>query len=67
MNTRDKINQLLREYKKSLVNVVDGKATIEQQENTCRILDELSFYNTRLLIIGNKTEYKTNALSKVGL
>lgn len=53
MNVRDMINHLIREYKKSLTNVVDGKATIEQQEKTIEILDALNFYTNRLMLTGN--------------
>ena len=56
MNTRDMINRLTDEFKKSLANIVDGKATPEQQAKTLEILDSIVFYTTRLMIFGNQEE-----------
>ena len=53
MNVRDMINNLTYEYKKSLVGVVDGKATVEQQEEVLAILKSIEFYTIRLLVFGN--------------
>ena len=53
MNVRDKINELTDEYKNSLVAVVDGKATVEQQKETAEILESINFYTTRLMLFGN--------------
>lgn len=53
MNVRDKIKELTDEYLSSLVNVVDGNATPEQQTETLKILESLQFYTTRLLIFSN--------------
>lgn len=53
MNVRDKINELTREYKNSLVGMVDGKATVEQQKETTEILESINFYTTRLMLFGN--------------
>lgn len=53
MNARDKIKELTDEYLRSLANVVDGNATVEQQTETLEILESLQFYTTRLLIYSN--------------
>lgn len=63
MNVRDKINSLLDEYKSSLVGVVDGAATVGQQEETLRLLYAIGFYTDRLLIFGNDETEGTNPLS----
>ena len=53
MNVRDKINELTSEYKASLAGMVDGGATIEQQNETMEILDLIGFYTRRLMLFGN--------------
>jgi hypothetical protein len=53
MNVRDMINKLINEYKHSLVDIVDGKATVQQQEVTLAILESLAFYTTRLMLFDN--------------
>ena len=56
MHTRDMINRLTDEFKKSLPNIVDGKATHEQQAKTLEILDSIGFYTARLMIFDNQEE-----------
>lgn len=53
MNVRDKINELTDEYKKSLVGVVDGNATMKQQAETAAIINSINFYTSRLMFFGN--------------
>lgn len=53
MNVRDMINKLTDDYKKSLIGVPDGEATIEQQASVLAILEAIEFYTTRLLVFGN--------------
>lgn len=53
MKVRDKINQLVDEYKESLILVVDGNATPVQKERTLKILDRISFHTTRLFMSDN--------------
>ena len=54
MNTRDLINKLTDDFKRSLVGVCDGKATPEQQAETLQILDSIGFYTIRLMVFGDK-------------
>jgi len=53
MNVRDKIYQVVREYKDLLPAIDDGEATTEQQVEVHKKLDELRFYTNQLLIINN--------------
>jgi len=52
MNVRDKINELIQEYRDS-INFPDGMASVDQQGETLEILKVLNFYTHRLLIFGN--------------
>jgi len=49
--SRQKINSLIKEYQEVISEVVDGYASIEQQESIQSILNELSFFTTRILIV----------------
>lgn len=60
MNVRDMINKLIYDYQKSLIGVVDGDATVEQQETIIEILDAINYYTNRLLVIGNDEIKGTN-------
>ena len=53
MNVREMINNLTDEYKKTLVDIVDGNATVDQQEEINSILRSIAFYTTRLMLFGN--------------
>lgn len=53
MNVRDMLNNLTDEYKQSLSGVADGAATLEQREETLKILESIRFYTIRLLMFGN--------------
>ena len=53
MNVRDMINNLISEYKAALSSIVDGKATIDQQQEIIEILTAINFYTNRLLLAGN--------------
>ena len=55
MNVRDKINQLVVEYQKSLSVIVEGEVTAGQSEETYRILEGISFYTDRLMLFKNNS------------
>ena len=56
MNTRDMINRLTDDFKKSLAGIADGEATPEQQTKTLEILDSIGFYTARLMVFDNQEE-----------
>ena len=57
VNTRDRINKVVAKYLRLIANVVDGNATVEQQNEIKDALDLLTHLNLELTLFENK-EYK---------
>lgn len=59
MNTRDKINTVVAKYLRLISNVLDGDATIVQQEEIKDTLDLLRSLNYELTMFGNYEQKDT--------
>ena len=59
INTRDKINKVVAKYLRLISNVLDGDATIVQQEEIKDALDLLVHLNLELTMFGNKEHKDT--------